>query len=105
VLAGKGYQMAGLASTSGLRGLTPVAAEAGALEGDPRPVYTWAGPTGKGPSLVRSYPPSDGGLAPRLVARVSGGRYLCVWDTGSGARLRALPSPEPQHPFYTFLTY
>jgi hypothetical protein len=37
--------MAGLvSSTAGLANLTPVVAEAGAAEGDPRPVYTWEGP-------------------------------------------------------------
>jgi hypothetical protein len=58
--------MAGLVDITDLPDLTPVAAEAGAAEGDPRPVYTWAGPPVEGRSIVRSYPPSDGG-APRLV--------------------------------------
>jgi hypothetical protein len=56
--------MAGVVSTIHLADLTPVAAEAGPAEGDPRPVYTWAGPSGSRLSLVSSYPPSDGGAAP-----------------------------------------
>jgi WD40 repeat protein len=94
--------MAGVAGV--LPDLTPVAVEAGAAEGDPRPVYTWAGPRGKDLSIVRSYTPSDGG-APRLVARCRGGRNLCVWHTGTGALLRALPCPKPDSPIFTFLTY
>jgi WD40 repeat protein len=89
--------MAGLADTITLADLTPlVAAEAGAaLEGDPRPVYTWAGPSGRALSLVRSYTPSDGG-APRLVADVGGAdAFLGVWDTGTGAFLGALQVPGP----------
>jgi hypothetical protein len=35
--------MAGLAGIVGLGDLTPVAAEAGAAKGGPRPVYTWTG--------------------------------------------------------------
>jgi WD40 repeat protein len=79
---------------AGLADLTPVAAEAGAAEGDPRPVYTWAGPPGTEPR-TRSYPPSGGG-APRLVAEVGvshTSRRLAVWDTGTGAFLGALPCP------------
>jgi hypothetical protein len=61
--------MAGLADTTRLSDLMPVAAEAGpALEGDPRPVYTWEGPPESALlSLVGSYSPSGGGV-PRLVA-------------------------------------
>jgi WD40 repeat protein len=76
--------------------LTPVAAEAGAAEGDPRPVYTWEGPPASTSSLVRSYAPSNGG-APRLVAGVGFGHSLGVWDTGTGAFLSALQGPGPDY--------
>jgi hypothetical protein len=52
--------MAGLVGTVTLGDLTPVAAEAKAAEGDPRPVYTWAGPSGSEMNIVRSYTLSDG---------------------------------------------
>jgi hypothetical protein len=85
--------MAGLVGTAGLADLTPVAADAGAVEGDPRPVYTWAGPPGTQMNLVGSYLPSNGG-APRLVAAGGGaGAALGVWDTGTGALLGALEGP------------
>jgi WD40 repeat protein len=93
--AGRGaHQMAGLVGTTVLADLTPVAAEAGAAEGDPRPVYTWTSPSAGEDGMVRSYTPSDGG-APRLVvaAAVGGGATLCVWDTGTGAFLGALQGP------------
>jgi hypothetical protein len=78
-----------------------VAAEAGAAEGDPRPVYTWAGPSGSEMSLVRSYTPSDGGV-PRLVANVGDGVSLCVWDTGTGAFWGALQGDDD---FCSLVTY
>jgi hypothetical protein len=85
--------MAGLVGTVTLPDLTPLAAEAGAAEGDPRPVYKWVGPSHYGSlRLVRSYPPSGGG-APRLVADVGPGALLGVWDTGTGAFLGALTGP------------
>jgi hypothetical protein len=97
--------MAGLVGTTALPNLTPVAAEAGAAEGDPRPVYTWEGyadeltrPPEMG--LICSYTPSDGG-APRLVALVGDGYTLGVWDTGTGAFLGAL---EPKS-FSCLVTY
>jgi hypothetical protein len=95
--------MAGLVGTVPLPDLTPVAAEAGTAEGDPRPLYSWAGPRGYTP-LIRFYTPSDGG-APRLVARVRGGGLLDVWHTGTGAWLGALQGPDPSHEFSILLTY
>jgi hypothetical protein len=85
--------MAELVGTTGLGDLMPVASEAGAAEGHPRPVYTWTGRWGKDVSLVRSYVPSDGD-APRLVAVAGGGGSLGVWHTGTGAVLAALPCPK-----------
>jgi hypothetical protein len=83
--AGRGAGLVG--GTAGLADLTPVkAAEARAAEGDPRPVYTWAGPPGTKMSLVRSYTPSHGG-APRLIAAANSRVSLGVWDTGTGAFL------------------
>jgi hypothetical protein len=75
--------------------LTSVVAEAGAAEGDPRPVYTWEGPLNFIQSIVRSYTPSDGG-APRLVANIAG-QPLGVWDTGTGTFVGALESPQPDY--------
>jgi hypothetical protein len=83
--------------------LAAVAAEAGAAEGDPRPLYTKAGPWGIELSLVRSYPPSDGG-APRLVA-TAGDVILGVWDTGTGAFLGALQGPDPEYEATGLVTY
>jgi hypothetical protein len=88
--------MAGLAGTPRLPDLTPVDAEAGAAEGDPRPVNTWEAPSERELSLVQSYTPSDG-EAPRLVATAAGGgpgAFMCVWDTGTGAFLGALQGPD-----------
>jgi WD40 repeat protein len=97
--------MAGLVGTMQLAGLTPVAAEAGAAEGDPRLVYTWAGPSGFKMSLVRSYLPSNGG-APRLVAAGEGDTSaLCVWDTGTGAFLSGLQGPDPGRACRILVTY
>jgi WD40 repeat protein len=97
--------MAGLVDTTSLGDLTPVAAEARATEGDPRPVYTWEGPPGTKKSMVRSYLPSDGG-APRLVAAGEGSDgALCVWDTGTGALLEALQGPGPQRVCRCLVTY
>jgi hypothetical protein len=73
--------------------LTPVAAGEGAAEGDPRPVYTWTGPSGSEMNMVRSYPPFDGG-APRLVVHMDDGACLGVWETGTGAFLGALQGPD-----------
>jgi hypothetical protein len=85
--------------------LTPVTAEAGAAEGDPQPVYTWAGPPDSRLSLVRSYTPSDGG-APRLVAGLGGVQAsLRVWDTHNGALLGALPYPKGVTHIYSLVTY
>jgi WD40 repeat protein len=91
--------MEGVIGTIHLGDLRPVAAEAGAAEGDPRPVYTWTAPRWWG-GIVRSYTPSDGG-APRLVA--DHGAALGVWDTGSGALLGALQGPD--HLFCSLVTY
>jgi hypothetical protein len=86
--------MAGLVDITVPEDLRPVAAEAGAAEGDPGPVYTWTGPLGRETGLVRSYVPSDGG-APRLVADVGADVLrLCVWDSGTGALVRELRAPE-----------
>jgi hypothetical protein len=83
--------MAGLFDTITMPDLRPVAAEAGAAEGDPRLVYTWAGLSKAMMSLARSYLPSDGG-APRLVAagRVEDEdtRRLASWACGT-------PAPAP----------
>jgi hypothetical protein len=98
--AGRGaHQMAGL-----LADLTPVAAEAGAAEGDPRQVYTWTGAREYTPGLIRWYLPSDGG-ASRLVARVRGGRFIEAWDTGTGAFLGALQGFVPEVAFTSLITY
>jgi hypothetical protein len=87
-----------------MAGLTPVAAEAGAAEGDPRPVYTWAGPLDSTLPTVRLYTPSGGG-APRLVASTGAGVVLGVWDTGTGAFLGSLQGPEPDYNVQSLLTY
>jgi WD40 repeat protein len=96
--------MAGLVGTTVLADLTPVAAEAGAAEGDPRPVYKWTSPSADEDSMVRSYTPSDGG-APRLVvaADVGSGADLCVWDTGTGALVQSLQGPD--RAVWSLLTY
>jgi hypothetical protein len=96
--------MAGSAGTRTLPDLTPVAAEAGAAEGDPRPVYTWTGPSGGALGLVCSYPPSDGG-APRLVADVGPGLTLAVWDTATLAFLGALAGPPGVETVSSLVTY
>jgi hypothetical protein len=95
--------VAGPVGTTVLADLTPVAAEAGAAEGDPRPVYTWVGPSGH-QGRVRSYPPSGGG-APRLVAAVRDGASLGVWDTGTGALLGALQGPGTADRVWSLITY
>jgi WD40 repeat protein len=95
--------MAGLVGTTVLPDLTPVAAEAGAAEGDPRPVYTWAGPPDRRLGAIRSYPPSGGG-APRLVVLVDS-RVFHVWDTGTGSFLQALRIPDYPHLWCSLLTY
>jgi hypothetical protein len=96
--------MAGLVGTAALLDLTPVAAEAGAAEGDPRPIYTWEGPAGGEEGIVRSYPPSGGG-APRLVAVATelSGASLGVWDTATGAFLGALRGHD--HAVCSLVTY
>jgi hypothetical protein len=96
--------MAGLVDTAFQPDLTPVVAEAGAVEGDPRPVYTWAGPPGSALGLVGSYTPSGGG-APRLVAALGAGATLSVWDTGTGAFLGALQGPGGGHGCRSLVTY
>jgi WD40 repeat protein len=84
--------------------LRRVTAEAGAAEGNPRPLYTWAGPWGSELTLVRSYTPS-GGDAPRLVAAVGAGADLGVWDTGTGAFVGALQGFELGHESTSLVTY
>jgi hypothetical protein len=96
--------MAGLIDTTVLPNLTPVAAEAGAAEGEPRPVYTWEGPLDSTPAIVRSYTPSGGG-APRLVAVLGVGSALAVWDTGTGAFLGALRAPGGTNGCRSLVTY
>jgi hypothetical protein len=96
--------MAGLVGITLQPDLTPVAAEAGAAEGDPRPIYTWAGSSGGVLGFVSSYLPSDGG-APRLVAVGGDHAALGVWDTGTGAFLGALPCPPGLETVFTLLTY
>jgi WD40 repeat protein len=97
--------MAGLVGTMRLAGLTRLAAEAGAAEGDPRPVFTWAGPSRYDTlCVVRSYLPSGGG-APRLVAVVGNNDVLGVWDTGTGAFLQALQGPGGTEGVRSLLTY
>jgi hypothetical protein len=105
-LAGEPHKMAGLVDTVTLPlpDLTPVAAEAGAAEGGPQQVYTWAGPPGDMPGVVRSYSPSDGG-APRLVAASGHWDFFGVWETGTGAFLQALHAPTPGHVSRSLLTY
>jgi hypothetical protein len=103
-LAAEPHQMAGLVGTTVLADLTPVAAEAGAAEGDIRWVYTWEGLPGNWMSKVRSYPPSDGG-APRLVAMVGTDCCMGVWDTGTGAFLAALQGPEGAGDVDRLVTY
>jgi hypothetical protein len=88
--------MAGLVGAAPLADLTPVAAETGAAEGDPQPVYTWEGPLDHTLATVRSYPPSNGG-APRLVAAGGVNADLGVWCTSSptsGPRTAAPGSPR-----------
>jgi WD40 repeat protein len=87
--------------------LTPVAAEAGAAEGDPRWVYTCPAQPGQQALVLCSYTPTGGG-APRLVAHTRVGaqdQCLSVWDTGSGAFLRALRGPDPRQGFVSLVTY
>jgi hypothetical protein len=96
--------MAGLVGIAALPDLTPVAEEAGAAEeGDPRPVYTWAGPRGTRTYLVGSYLPSGGG-APRLVGGLGHGASLGVWDTATGAFLGALQAPKRARDMECLLT-
>jgi hypothetical protein len=89
-----------------LADLTPVAAEAGAgaAEGDPRPVYTWAGPPGSRLSSLGSYTPFGGG-PPRLVADVGDSDSLGVWDTGTGAFLGALECQRGHGVVDSLVTY
>jgi hypothetical protein len=100
------FRMAGRGAS--LPDLTPVAAEAGAAEGDPRLVYTWAGPPHNTRIGVCSYLPSGGG-APRLVAEIgilpSPMCRLGVWDIGTGALLRALPCPQGSTTVVSLVTY
>jgi hypothetical protein len=101
---GSGQHMAGHADTIILPDLTPVAAEAKAAEGDPRPVYTWAGPSWVKMGMVRSYTAAGGG-DPRLVAVLGVGVSLGVWDTGTGAFLGALPCPSAPGDIFSLVTY
>jgi hypothetical protein len=95
--------MADLDGIIHLGDLTPVAAEAGAAEGDPRPVYTWAGPSRSYTVNICSYTPSDGGA--RLIADVGNYDFLGVWDTGTGAFLQALHPPKLGQCVWTLVTY
>jgi hypothetical protein len=95
--------MEGLVGTFRPPDLRPVAAEAGAVEGEPRPLYTWEVPRDSSIGLVRSYTPSDGG-APRLVVRLRWG-FLGVWDTRAGAFLGALTLPHTHQTFRSLVTY
>jgi hypothetical protein len=83
--------------------MVPLAAhERERAEGDPRHAFEWKGPIYGAP---RSYPPSDGG-APRLVmAARSSQPSLGVWDTGTGAFLRALEWPQRRDYDTRFFTY
>jgi hypothetical protein len=97
--------MAELIGTTAWTDLTPVAAEAGVVEGDPRLVYTWGGPTSGWLRIIRSYTPSADG-APRLVAAVSGRvLYMGVWDTDTGTLLRDLQVPAPDFRITSLVTY
>jgi hypothetical protein len=105
VAGSRAHRKAKPVSSTGLADLTPVAAEAGAAEGDPRPVYTWAGSSRYDTvGVVRSYPPSGGG-APRLVAGLGPSASLGVWDTGTGAFLGALQAPQAAGMFTSLVTY
>jgi hypothetical protein len=97
--------MSGLIGPIRLEDLTPVPAEAGAAEGDPRLVYSWTGASRYDTfAVVRSYTPSDGG-APRLVALVGDNNVVGVWETGTGAFLGGLQGPNPDDIFPGLVTY
>jgi hypothetical protein len=93
-----------MADLDGMADLEPLAAEAGAAEGGPRAVYTWAGPSRTDTASICSYTPSGGG-APRLVADVGNGVVLGMWDTATGAFLQALQPPRPGQCAWTLVTY
>jgi hypothetical protein len=102
-------KMAGLADTIRLADLVPVAAQAGKGGGDePHRVFRGHIPNCTAVSYLSSYTPSDGG-APRLVADINleacGTSLLGVWDTGTGAFLRALPSLTDDEVFTSLVTY
>jgi hypothetical protein len=108
-MADGSIKMAGLADTIRLADLIPVAAQTGkGREGDPFRVYRGHIPHCTGVSYLDSYTPSDGG-APRLVADINleacGTSILGVWDTGTGAFLRALPSQTDDEKFTSLVTY
>jgi hypothetical protein len=95
-----------IAETTHLPDLTPVAPEAAWAEGDPRPIYTCQVTTAHRISTVESYAPSDGS-APRLMANLGMGQDRCVgvWDTGTGAFVRALHGPHSGQEFWSLTTY
>jgi WD40 repeat protein len=95
--------MAQASDTIHLAHLTAVAPHADAVEGDPRMIYTSQADTNYQTLLLGSYTPSDEG-APRLVATLRPVEScLGVWDTGTGAFLRALTYPETE--FTSLITY
>jgi hypothetical protein len=95
-----------IAETTRLPDLTPVAPEAGLVEGVPRRIYTCQVTTAHRISTLGAYTPSDGS-APRLTANLTLGQDRCVgvWDTGTGAFVRALHGPQRGQEFWSLTTY
>jgi WD40 repeat protein len=98
--------MAELVGATRLPDLTPLAAGGQGGEGDPRPFYTLAYEAGPVFGLLSTYTPSDGGV-PRLVVKLDeeSTSSLQVWDTGTGAFLRAFEGVEPDEDSKILVTY
>jgi hypothetical protein len=105
--------MAGLFDPVRVPDLIPVAPEAlqGGHGGDaPLPVYTCAidieGARRQSPGALGTYSPSGGG-APRLVVGIPSvdGDFLGVYDTGTGAFLRALQASRREPRLHRMVTY
>jgi hypothetical protein len=99
--------MAELVGT-GLADLTPVPADGGGAEGEPRHLYTLAGTAEEVIGEICSYDTTHGG-APRLIVKPSGGHpgegLVHVWDSGTGAFLRAWQGRQPYQEFCNLVTY
>jgi hypothetical protein len=109
--------MAGGVAPVRLADLTRVVPKATIATGEPGPLFTWLGPFSYTVDQeLASYPPSDG-APPRLIAMFQfkdpkSGRLdrletccLGVWDSDTGAFLRALQSSQPKQCFRRCITY